>query len=181
MTLFMVTDLGITLQLVALATSGSFLLGLFSKVFFGWLVGLASLKGISICYVIIALSIALAFGIQGFITLMIFQLSRGFAHSGILIETPILAKHIFGPFHLGKVIGIFSAITAVGLTFGPITVAKLNQMGGKLVLSAIRGIDQHYAHLCRRDPFRSAGVSFNKAAGAYGGGAVSGMMGMGEW
>ena len=162
MTLFMVTDLGITLQLVALATSGSFLLGLFSKVFFGWLVGLASLKGISICYVIIALSIALAFGIQGFITLMIFQLSRGFAHSGILI-------------------GIFSAITAVGLTFGPITVAKLNQMGGKLVLSAIRGIDQHYAHLCRRDPFRSAGVSFNKAAGAYGGGAVSGMMGMGEW
>lgn len=101
MTLFMVTDLGFTLQMVALATSASFLLGLFSKVFFGWLFDLASLKGISICYVIIALSIALAFGIQGFITLMIFQLSRGFAHSGILIETPILAKHIFGPFHLG--------------------------------------------------------------------------------
>ena len=130
MTLFMVTDLGFNLQMVALATSASFLLVLFSKVLFGWLFDLASLKGISICYVIIALSIALAFGIQGFITLMIFQLSRGFAHSGILIETPILAKHIFGPFHLGKVIGIFSAITAVGLTFGPITVAKLYQMAG---------------------------------------------------
>ena len=117
MTLFMVTDLGFNLQIVALATSASFLLVLFSKVLFGWLFDLASLKGISICYVIKALSIALAIGIQGFITLMFFQLSRGFAHSGILIETPILEKHIFGPFHLGKVIGIFSAITAVGLTF----------------------------------------------------------------
>lgn len=74
MTLFMVTDLGFNLQMVALATSASFRLVLFSKVLFGWLFDLASLKGISICHVIIALSIALAFGIQGFITLMIFQL-----------------------------------------------------------------------------------------------------------
>ncbi|HIG45428.1 MAG TPA: hypothetical protein EYQ20_03010 [candidate division Zixibacteria bacterium] len=137
MTLFMGADLGFALQLVALATGGSLLIGLFSKVFFGWLVGLASLKGISICYVIIALSIALAFGIQGFITLMIFQLSRGFAHSGILIETPILEKHIFSPFHLGKVIGTFSAIAAVGLTFRPITVAKLCQMTGNSYYPAL--------------------------------------------
>ena len=138
MTLFVVTDLGFTRPLVALATSGCFLLGLFSKMVFGWLYGLASLKGISTWYLIIALSVALALGIQGFTTLMIFQLSRGFGHSGILIETPILAKHIFSPFHLGKVIGTFSAIAAAGLTFRPITVAKLCRMAG----------NSHYPALC---------------------------------
>ena len=58
------------------------------------------------CYVMVAISIVMVFGIQGFLTLLIFQMARGFAHSGILMESPILAKHIFGPFHLGKVIGV---------------------------------------------------------------------------
>ena len=79
---------------------------------------------------LIAFSIVLAFGIQGIITLLIFQLARGFAHSGILLETPVLAKHTFGPNHLGKVIGFFSAITAVGLAFGPRTIGAMYDQYG---------------------------------------------------
>ncbi|MDP6054040.1 MAG: MFS transporter, partial [Candidatus Latescibacteria bacterium] len=77
-----------------------------------------------------ALAILFALGIQGMVTLLIFQVARGFAHSGILLETPVLAKHAFGPFHLGKVIGTLSALAGVGLTLGPITIAKFFDIYG---------------------------------------------------
>jgi len=130
LTPFLVNDLGFTLTKVAVTLSLSFLFGLSSKLFFGWLFDRLSFKGLSICYVMNALAIIAALGIQGFVTLLIFQLARGFAHSGILLETPVLAKHAFGPFHLGKVIGTFSALAGVGLTLGPIAVAKLFEIYG---------------------------------------------------
>jgi len=130
LTPFLVNDLGFTLTKVAITLSLSFLFGLSSKLFFGWLFDRMSFKGLSICYVMNALAIIAALGIQGIVTLLIFQLARGFAHSGILLETPVLAKHAFGPFHLGKVIGTFSALAGVGLTLGPIAVAKLFDIYG---------------------------------------------------
>ncbi len=128
---FIVNDLGFSLRTAAITTSLSFMVGFTSKIFFGWLFDRISLPGISICYVMIAGYITLAFGIQGVMTLVIFQLARGFAHSGVLMEEPVLAKHAFGPFHLGKVLGTFSTVTAIGLTMGPITVAMLYERAGQ--------------------------------------------------
>ena len=119
---FLVKDLGFTLTRVAFTVSLSFILGFSSKIFFGWFFDRYSLKGISLCYVMIAFYISLAFGIQGLVTLIIFQLARGFAHGGVLMEEPVVAKHTFGPGHLGKILGTFSSITALGLMLGPITV-----------------------------------------------------------
>ena len=119
---FLVRDLNFTLYAVASTVSLSFVLGFSSKIFFGWFFDRYSLKGISFCYVMIAVYISLAFGIQGLVTLIIFQLARGFAHGGVLMEEPVVAKHTFGPGHLGKILGTFSSITALGLMLGPITV-----------------------------------------------------------
>jgi len=128
---FLVTDLGFTLTRVAFTVSLSFILGFSSKIFFGWLFDRYSLKGISFCYVMIAFYISLAFGIQGMVTLIIFQLARGFAHGGVLMEEPVVAKHTFGPNNLGKILGTFSSITALGLMTGPITIGWLyGQAGG---------------------------------------------------
>ena len=132
---YIMNDLGFSKQEMAWSTVFSFVFGFSSKIFFGWLFDRWSFKGISTCYVLIAFSIVLAFGIQGVITLLIFQLARGFAHSGILLETPILAKHTFGPNHLGKIIGFFSAITAVGLAFGPRTVGQMHDAYGNYNLA----------------------------------------------
>ncbi|MBT5186790.1 MAG: MFS transporter, partial [Kordiimonadaceae bacterium] len=111
-------------------TVASFLLAFGSKLAFGWLFDKYSFKGITFCYLLIVGSIAMAFGVEGIITLYIFQMARGFTQSGILIETPILAKHSFGPNHLGKMIGFFSAISAVGLAFGPRTIGIMHDTYG---------------------------------------------------
>ena len=87
---FIVNDLGFSLRTAAITTSLSFMVGFTSKIFFGWLFDKYSLPGISICYVMIASYMALAFGIQGVATLVIFMLARGFAHSGVLMEEPVL-------------------------------------------------------------------------------------------
>jgi len=130
LTPFLVNDLGFTLTKVSFTITVSFIFGFSSKLFFGWLFDKTSFKGLSICYVVNALAILFALGIQGMVTLLIFQVARGFAHSGILLETPVLAKHAYGPFHLGKVIGTLSALAGVGLTLGPITIAKFFDIYG---------------------------------------------------
>jgi MFS family permease len=116
---YVMNDLGFTRQQLAWTTVMSFLFGFGSKLAFGWLFDKYSFKGITICYLLIVGSIAMAFGVEGIITLYIFQMARGFSQSGILVETPIFAKHSFGPNHLGKMIGFFSATSAVGLAIGP--------------------------------------------------------------
>ncbi|MBT5073483.1 MAG: MFS transporter [Kordiimonadaceae bacterium] len=127
---YIMNDLGFSKQEMAWSTVFSFVFGLASKLTFGWLFDKYSFKGITICYILIAISIALAFGVQGIATLYIFQMARGFTQSGVLVETPILAKHSFGPNHLGKMIGFFSAISAVGLAFGPRYIGMMHDYYG---------------------------------------------------
>ncbi len=127
---YIMNDLGFSKQEMAWTTVFSFLLAFGSKLAFGWLFDKYSFKGIAFCYILIIGSIALAFGVQGIVTLLIFQMARGFTQSGILIETPIFAKHSFGPNHLGKIIGFFSAVSAVGLAFGPRTIGLMHDRYG---------------------------------------------------
>ena len=63
-------------------------------------------------------------------TLYIFQMARGFSQSGILVETPVFAKHSFGSNHLGKMLGFFSATSAVGLAMGPRTIGMMHDTYG---------------------------------------------------
>ena len=127
---YVMNDLGFTRQQLAWTTVMSFLFGFGSKLAFGWLFDKYSFKGITICYLLIVGSIAMAFGVEGIITLYIFQMARGFSQSGILVETPIFAKHSFGPNHLGKMIGFFSATSAVGLAIGPRTIGMMHDTYG---------------------------------------------------
>ena len=127
---YIMNDLGFTRSELAWTTVYSFVLGFGSRLAFGWMFDKYSFKGITICYLLIVVSIAMAFGVQGIVTLYIFQMARGFSQSGILVETPVFAKHSFGSNHLGKMLGFFSATSAVGLAMGPRTIGMMHDTYG---------------------------------------------------
>lgn len=117
--IFLKDEKGLDLTMIGLGIGLTFSAGMLSKLGFGWLFDKMSLKGVAICYITIAISIALAFPVEGFITLIIFLLARGLSHGGVLLETPVFARHIFGPHNAGKVIGAFTAVGYLGFTPAP--------------------------------------------------------------
>lgn len=128
--LFIDRDLGLGAALAARAFSATFVAGVFAKIGFGWLYDRTSIRGIQGCYLLMGLSVALAFPITGAVSMFVFALVRGVAHGGMLIKKAIFAKHCFGPVHLGKLIGIFTATASAGYAAGPWVVGWLYDQSG---------------------------------------------------
>ncbi|HJO38259.1 MAG: MFS transporter [Vicinamibacterales bacterium] len=128
--LFIDRDLGLGVALAARAFSATFVIGVFAKLGFGWLYDRTSIRGIQICYLLMGLSVALAFPITGAVGMFVFALARGLAHGGMLIKKAIYAKHCFGPTHLGKLIGILTATASAGYAAGPWVVGWLYDRSG---------------------------------------------------
>ena len=128
--LFLDRDLGLGAALAARAFSATFVAGVFSKVAFGWIYDRTSIRGIQVCYLLMALSVALALPITGAVGMFLFALVRGVGHGGLLVNKAIYAKHVFGPVHLGELIGIFTATASAGYAAGPVVVGWLYDQAG---------------------------------------------------
>ena len=85
--LFIESDLGLGRDFAARAFSAIFAAGVFAKVAFGWIYDRTSIRGIQGCYLLMGISIALAFPIAGALTMYTFAVLRGTAHGGLLIQT----------------------------------------------------------------------------------------------
>lgn len=117
--LFITHDVGLSAAVAAGVLSGTFALGLISKVFAGWVFDTFSMRGVQIWWVFIGLAILLAFAVNGMMTLILFAAARGIVHGGLVAESPIIAKHCFGPKLMNKVLPIFTGFLAVGGGLGP--------------------------------------------------------------
>ena len=62
--------------------------------------------------------------------MFLFALVRGVGHGGLLVNKAIYAKHVFGPVHLGKLIGIFTATASAGYAAGSVVVGWLYDQAG---------------------------------------------------
>ena len=89
-----------------------------------------SIRGIQASYLLLAVGVALAFPIAGVVTMLAFALVRGTAHGGLLVQKAIFAKHCFGPTHIGKLIGVFTAVASAGYAAGPFVVGWLYDLQG---------------------------------------------------
>lgn len=89
------------------------------KIAFGWIFDRISTRGVALCWALCALAVAMAFPVAGPATFLIFTLVRGLAQGGVVVQQPILARHMFGirpvtqtiaflmaAFHLGAAAGI---------------------------------------------------------------------------
>jgi MFS family permease len=146
--LFLRNEKGLDLDTVAWGASLLAAIGIGSKVLFGWVYDRVSIAGIVFCYALLAVSVGLSFAVTGVATMIVFMAVRGFAHGGLIVDGPVLAKHYYGPQNVGLNIGLFTLCTSVGYGFGPPFLAGMaddsgSYLGGfgiALVAAAIAAI-----------------------------------------
>jgi MFS family permease len=128
--LFLRNEKGLDLDTVAWGAALLAAIGIGSKILFGWVFDRVSIAGIVLCYALLAVSVSLAFAVTGVATMIAFMALRGFAHGGLIVDGPVLAKHYYGPQNVGLNIGLFTLCTSVGYGFGPPFLAGLADDSG---------------------------------------------------
>jgi MFS family permease len=78
----------------------------------------------------IALMVLVAFTVSNLWTAAIFACVLGLAHGGLVCEGPVLAKHVFGPRNMNKVLPIVTGCFALGSSAGPTTLALIYDSTG---------------------------------------------------
>ena len=98
---------------------------------FGWVFDRFSTKGVAACWVLCGVAVLLSFPVAGLATFLIFMLVRGVSHGGVVVQAPVLARHLYGikpiaqviaflnaAFHMGSALGIWAIGIGVDLTGG---------------------------------------------------------------
>ena len=94
--LFLESEKGLNLELVAWGAALLAGVGILAKILFGLLFDRLSILGIIICYLLLAFSVGLSFTVGGVATMLIFMTVRGIAHGGLIISGTVLLKHRYG-------------------------------------------------------------------------------------
>jgi len=128
--LFLESEKGLNLGMVAWGASLLAGVGIGAKVFFGLLFDRFSILGIIICYMLLAVSVGLSFTVVGIATMLIFMTVRGIAHGGLIIAGTVLLKHRYGIQNLGVNLGIFLFATTIGFGFCPPFMANMADKSG---------------------------------------------------
>lgn len=123
--LYLDKDVGLGLELAAVAASIASLISIAGKVGFGWFYDKLSVRGVAICYALMAIAALIAIPVEGTILLGALVLTRGLAHGGAIVDIPVMSKHCFGPKLLGRTIGLLTAFVTVGFAAGPPIVGYL--------------------------------------------------------
>ncbi len=132
--LYLTEHAGLTTQIAAAALSVTFALSIISKFVAGRFFDRYSIKGIALWYVLVALVVLLAFPVQGLVTALIFTCARGIAHGGLISESPVIAKHCYGPRFMDKVMPILSGCWTIGSAMGPVGLSLLYDNTGGYAL-----------------------------------------------
>ena len=128
--LFLQSEKGLNLGMVAWGASLLAGVGIGAKVFFGLLFDRLSILGIIICYLLLAVSVGLSFTVAGIATMLIFMTVRGIAHGGLIVAGTVLLKHRYGIQNLGINLGIFMLATTIGFGFCPSFMANMADKSG---------------------------------------------------
>jgi MFS family permease len=128
--LFLRNEAGLDLGMVAWGAALLAAIGVGSKVAFGWVYDRLSIFGIVLCYLLLSISVGLAFAVTGIVTMLLFMTIRGLAHGGLIVDAPVLAKHYYGPQNVGLNIGLFTLCMSLGFGFGPPLLAGMADRSG---------------------------------------------------
>jgi MFS family permease len=128
--LFLKSEKRLSLDVVGAGSALLAGMGIAAKVFFGWVYDRLSIIGIICCYLLLAVSIGLAFAVTGVLTMFIFVMMVGIGHGGLIVAGPVLLKHRYGPRNLGLNMGIFTLCASLGFGFGPPLMARMADKSG---------------------------------------------------
>ena len=128
--LFLESEKGLNLELVAWGAALLAGVGILAKILFGLLFDRLSILGIIICYLLLAFSVGLSFTVGGVATMLIFMTVRGIAHGGLIISGTVLLKHRYGFQSLRINLGILMLATSIGFGFCPSFMASMADKSG---------------------------------------------------
>lgn len=128
--LFLEVDLEFDPNFVANALSIMGLIGFAARPMIGGFYDYLSSRGVSISYLSLVIASGLALFVLNPVVFMFFVVLRAFAHSAVLLDTTVLAKHTFGVDNLGLLLGIFTGAVNLGFMAGPWVVARMRDMSG---------------------------------------------------
>lgn len=120
-------------NLAAAGLSGVLVISSASKILFGWLFDRFSTSGIALCWALCGIAILFALPVSGVATFLLFTITRGIAQGGVVVENPILARHIFGLKPLSQVMAYLLAAYQLGTAFGTWALGQGFQMTGSYI------------------------------------------------
>lgn len=128
--LFLEGDRGIDRSIIAGALSIGAMLGLVSRLGFGWLYDRLSVLGVAMAYGLLVLDPLIALTVVGPITATAFIGIRALAHGALMIDDAVLSRHVFGAKNLGVMIGVFTSCSTLGGAVGPFILGRVHTLTG---------------------------------------------------
>ena len=128
--LFLQSEKGLSLGMVAWGASLLAGVGIGAKILFGWTFDKLSIPGILLCYLLLAVSVGLSFSVSGAATMVLFMTVRGIAHAGIIVSGTVLLKHHYGTQNLGINMGMYTLCASLGFGFLPPLMARMADTSG---------------------------------------------------
>ncbi len=117
--LYLKDDLGMTATVVATGISVMGLVGIASRPLVGAIFDKLSTRGVSLTYLMLTISCLLALAALNPFLFGAFIVFRAIAHSAVLLDTTVLAKHTFGLTDIGILLGVYTAVVNLGFFAGP--------------------------------------------------------------
>ena len=96
-----------------------------------------SARGVSLMYVVLAVAALTALFVVNPVIFSLFIVLRAVGHAGVLLDSAVLSKHVFGLRNLGFLLGIYTSFVAVGFAVGPWLVGRLHGVTGSYVIPFI--------------------------------------------
>ncbi|MCW3837608.1 MFS transporter [Sphingomonas canadensis] len=132
--LYFTREAGLSPKLAVSALSITFLIGMLSKFVAGWFFDTYSVRGVMLWYLLIAVMVLLAFPVSNYATALVFSFALGVAHGGLVCEGPVLAKHVYGPKHMNRVLPVITGFFSLGSATGPAVLAAIYDSTGSYTI-----------------------------------------------
>ena len=133
----MFDDIGMTFKWAAFGVSAIGLMSFFLRAFVGNILDAGSNKALAILYTTLSLSALIALWLTSPVMLLLYLLFRSVAHTVVVIDIPVMTKHIFGTENLGTLVGLFSFFTYAGFAIGPWVMGRMFDATGSYVYSIV--------------------------------------------
>lgn len=124
------SDINLSSGAAALAVSAIGLFGIACRILAGNILDSSSNKGLSVLYSTLAIGSLAAFYLVNPFILMAFVVLRAAGHAAVLVDGPVMVKHVFGLKNFGTMMGVFTAISSIGFATGPWIMGRLYDLNG---------------------------------------------------
>lgn len=135
----LVSDLGIDGLMFAHLVAFYAIAGMISRPLLGLLIDLLSTRGVAMVYTFVGAVSLLALPLAASAPLVIYlwMSLRGIAHSGVMLDSALLAKHCYGRQNLGLLIGVLTGVINIGFATGPVIMAWMYDTMGTYALAFV--------------------------------------------